>query len=133
MLRRKFVSAVASVLVTAPFAVAAQSREKLRRIGWLHLGRTWNLWQFRDKLRALGWIEGRNIAIESRFADNEETRLPALAAELVDLDVEVIVTQTTPAAIAAKRATAIIPIVMAGSSDPVPLGLVASLGRPGGN
>jgi len=88
---------------------------------------------FRDRLNSLGYAEGRNLVIEWRSADRKAERLPNLAAELVRLNVDVIVTITTPAALAAKAATSTIPIVMAGSADPVGLGLVASLARPGGN
>jgi putative ABC transport system substrate-binding protein len=84
-------------------------------------------------LRELGWIEGRNIAIEYRWAANREDQLAALAAELVRLKVDVIVTSSTPAAQAAKRATTTIPIVMTFAADPVGSGLVSSLARPGGN
>ena len=131
--RRAFVRAVAAGLLVAPIPVAAISERAVRRVGWLHLGRPWDLQQVRDKLRELGWIEGRNLVIDGRFADNEVDRLPALAAELVDLRVDVIMTQSTPAAVAARNATTVIPIVMAGSSNPVGLGLVQSLARPGGN
>jgi putative ABC transport system substrate-binding protein len=78
-------------------------------------------------------VEGRNLLIEARFAERKLDRLPGLADELVRLNVDVIVTVTTPAAIAVKKATATIPIVMSGVADPVELGLVASLARPGGN
>jgi putative ABC transport system substrate-binding protein len=87
----------------------------------------------RQRLRELGYLEGQNIAFESRFADGKADRLPGLAAELVALKVDVIVTSGTPASLAAKQATRTIPIVMAQLADPVGAGLVASLGRPGGN
>ena len=88
---------------------------------------------FREGLRALGYVEGRNITLEARYADNVAERLPALAAELVRLPVDVIVTAATQPAIAAQRATTSIPIVMATGGDPVANGLVASLAHPGGN
>ena len=131
--RRAFVRALAAGLLATPFSAAGVPKDNVRRIGWLHLGQPWNLISFRDKLRDLGWIEGRDLVIDARFADNEVRRLPALAAELVELRVDVIVTQTTPAALAAKGATNVIPIVMAGSSNPERIGLVESLARPGGN
>jgi len=131
--RRAFVRAMAAGLLAAPFSAAGVPKDNVRRVGWLHLGQPWNLISFRDKLRDLGWIEGRDLVIDARFADNEVRRLPALAAELVELRVDVIVTQTTPAALAAKGATNVIPIVMAGSSNPERIGLVESLARPGGN
>jgi len=87
----------------------------------------------RQGLRELGYIEGKNIDIEWRFADGKLDRLPALAAELVRLKVDVIVTSAPPATHTAKGATSTIPIVMAQDSDPVGSGFVASLARPGGN
>ena len=92
-----------------------------------------NLSIFTDGLKALGWTEGKNIAFERRYAENNLNRLPDLAAELVRLDVDVIVTFGTLAPLAAKRATAVIPIVMANAGDPLGSGLVATLARPGGN
>jgi putative ABC transport system substrate-binding protein len=87
----------------------------------------------RQRLRELGYLEGQNITFESRFGEGKPDRLPGLAAELVALKVDVIVTSGTPASLAAKQATRTIPIVMAQLADPVGAGLVASLGRPGGN
>jgi putative ABC transport system substrate-binding protein len=87
----------------------------------------------RLRLRELGYLEGQNIAFESRFGEGKPDRLPGLAAELVALKVDVIVTSGTPASLAAQQATRTIPIVMAQLADPVGAGLVASLGRPGGN
>jgi putative tryptophan/tyrosine transport system substrate-binding protein len=84
-------------------------------------------------LRALGYVEGRNLVIEYRWAAEKEDRLPALAAELVKLNVELIVTSSTPAISAATRATSTIPIVMQTAADPVGSGFIASLGHPGGN
>ena len=86
-----------------------------------------------QELSKLGWIEGKNITIEYRFAEQKNERLPELAADLVRLKVDLIVTAGTPAALAAKSATTTIPIVMASVGDPVGAGLVASLARPGGN
>jgi putative ABC transport system substrate-binding protein len=88
---------------------------------------------FPDALRALGWIDGQNILLENRFADNRLERLPELAAELVRLKVDIIVTYGTLAPLAAKQATSTIPIVMCDAGDPVGSGLVVSLARPGGN
>jgi putative tryptophan/tyrosine transport system substrate-binding protein len=114
--------------------VQAQTSGKVYRVGILSMGRsTRDIDAFRERLGQLGFVEGRNIRIETRSADRQLDRLPALAMELVRLDVDVIVTITTPAAQAAKAATTTIPIVMAGSASPVALGLVASMARPGGN
>ena len=88
---------------------------------------------FRQELSKLGWIEGKNFTIEYRFAEQKLERLPELAADLVRLKVDLIVVAGTPAALAAKNATATIPIVMANTGDPVGAGMVASLARPGGN
>ena len=88
---------------------------------------------FRQELSKLGWIEGKNITIEYRFAEQKTERLPELAADLVRLKVDLIVVSGTPSALAAKKATTTIPIVMANAADPVGAGLVASLARPGGN
>jgi putative ABC transport system substrate-binding protein len=106
---------------------------RVRRIGFLSS----NVWQaeeiFRGRLRELGYVEGRDITIEWRFADNTVERLPELAAELVRLPVDVLVALATPAARAAKAATSSIPIVFVLVNDPVGQGLVESLARPGGN
>ena len=96
-------------------------------------GRVRLLETLRATLRELGYVEGQNIAFESRFAEGKIDQLPGLAAELVGLKVDVIVTSGTPASLAAKQATGTIPIVMAQLADPVGAGLVASLGRPGAN
>jgi ABC-type uncharacterized transport system substrate-binding protein len=88
---------------------------------------------FRQELSKLGWIEGKNIAIEYRFSEQKRERLPELAADLLRLKVDLIVTIGEPPALAAKKATTSIPIVMANAGDPVGSGLVASLARPGGN
>ena len=88
---------------------------------------------FRQEIRKLGWIEGKNITIEYRFTEGKNSRLPELAADLVRLKVDLIVVTGKSAALAAKRATSTIPIVITSSTDPVGAGLVASLARPGGN
>jgi putative ABC transport system substrate-binding protein len=115
----------------------AQQPGKIFRIGILDPSTASGsavLWEaFRQELRKLGWLEGKNITIENRFAEQKPGRLPELAAELVRLKVDVIVGASTGAALAAKSATTTIPIVMTQSSDPVAAGLVASLARPGGN
>jgi putative tryptophan/tyrosine transport system substrate-binding protein len=124
-------------LVAAPLAGEAPQAGKARRIGYLDQGsaarNTPLLEAFRQGLRDLGWIEGQNIVIEVRYAEGRTDQLPALAAELVRLKVDLIVTLTTPASLAAKQATATIPIVIGFVADPVGSGLVASLAHPGGN
>ena len=117
----------------------AQQATKVHRIGWLSpisppAGPIPNREAFQQGLRDLGYVEGQNLAIEYRYAEGHPERLPALAAELVRLHVDVILAPDTPAALAAKQATSTIPIIMAGiGADPVAAGLVASLARPGGN
>jgi len=114
----------------------AQQQGKIFRIGFLDptnaSGMAASVDAFRQELSKLGWIEGKNIAFEYRFAENKPERIPELAAELVRLKVDLIVTSGVPPALAAKKATSTIPIV-ASVTDPVALGLVASLARPGGN
>ena len=115
----------------------AQQPGKIFRIGYLDnstaSGSAVLVEAFRQELSKLGWIEGKNIAIEYRFAEQKNERLPELAAELVRLKVDLIVVTATPPAVAAKKATTTTPIVMANSGDPVGAGLVASLALPGGN
>ena len=120
-----------------PLAGEAQQSKKVYRIGFLSAGSslpTPNVEAFQQSLRDLGDVEGQNLAIEYRYAENHLERLPDLAAELVRLPVDLIVTSGTPATRAAKHATTTIPIVMAGiGADPVEAGLVASLARPEAN
>jgi putative tryptophan/tyrosine transport system substrate-binding protein len=115
----------------------AQQARKVPRLGILDSstasGSAVLLETFRQELSKLGWIEGKNIAIEYRFAEQKNERLPELAADLVRLKVDLIVTSGGTTPLAAKRATTTIPIVMAGGGDPVGAGLVTSLARPGGN
>jgi len=115
----------------------AQQPTKVPRIGYLDsstaAGSAVLVDAFRQELSKLGWIEGKNITIEYRFAEQKNERVPELAAELVRLKVDLIVVTSTPAALAAKKATTTIPIVMASGLDPVAAGLVDSLARPGGN
>jgi putative ABC transport system substrate-binding protein len=133
-----FIGFVAAVMLAAPFLVAAQPPQKLFRVAHLSVGgRTPDgapPRPLREALRGLGYIEGQNVAYESRFAEGKVERLPALAAELVRLKVDVIVAQGGPATQAAKQATSTIPIVMApAAADAVATGLIASLARPGAN
>ena len=122
-----------------PFAVITEAQQptKVPRIGFLDASTASGsavLWEvFRQEMSKLGWIEGKNIAFEYRFGEQKLERLPELAADLVRLKVDLIVVTGGPAALVAKKATTTIPIVMANVGDPVGAGLVASLGRPGGN
>jgi len=115
----------------------AQQAGKIFRIGFLDpstaSGSAVLLKTFWQEMNKLGWIEGKNITIEYRFAEQKRERLPELAADLVGLKVDLIVVTAGPSAAAAKRATTTIPIVITGAADPVGEGLVASLARPGGN
>jgi putative ABC transport system substrate-binding protein len=137
--RREVARAIAALAVGVPLsAFAQQSPAKIARIGYLEASLPQNgtsrfLEDFRRGLRDLGYVEGRNIRLEVRFGEGKLERLPALAAELVRMNVDVLVAVTSPSVIAAKQATQAIPIVMPLSSDPVGDGLVASLARPGGN
>ncbi len=133
--RRAFIGKLTGSLLVVPLATRAQRESKVHRIGYLNLraGPAALDEAFLQRLRELGYVEGRNLLIDYRWAAEKEERLPALAAELVQLNVEVIVTNANAAVSAAKRATSTIPIVMTASNDPVGSGLVASLGRPGGN
>jgi len=130
--RRGFIGLLARALFAAPLAAHAQLAGKIYRIGYLTPGNP-DVEAFRNGLSRLGWVEGRNFVIEKRFGKTTQEGLRTLAAELVAIDVDVIVTISTPAALAAKQATSTIPIVMAGSSDPVENGLVTNLAHPGGN
>jgi putative ABC transport system substrate-binding protein len=134
--RRAFLGGTGAVLFAAPLAAEAQQAAKIARIGYLspNLAASPHLHEaFRQGLRDLGYVEGRNVVIEYRDAEGKPERLPALAAELVALKVDVIVAANTPTALAAKQATRTIPIVFSFAADPVTSGLVTSLARPGGN
>ena len=142
--RRACLGTLAGALLAASLAAEAQQVEKVPRIGVLSPGSPPGAGRnptdlavlfgaFRESLRELGYVEGQNIKIESRWAEGNYDRLPSLAADLVRLKVDVIVTYGTPASQAAKRATGTIPIVMAAIIDPVASGLVTSIARPGGN
>jgi putative tryptophan/tyrosine transport system substrate-binding protein len=131
--RRAFISGAAAVLA-APLAAEAQQAAKIFRIGYLATNPTPHFQEaFRQGLRDLGYVEGRNLVIEDRNAEGKYDRLPALAAELVALKVDVIVAASTPAALATKQATKTISIVFTSVADPVTSRLVTSLARPGGN
>ena len=137
MRRREFIGLIGGTLGTWPLAPSAQQLEKLPTIGFLGSGTPsgqgeW-LTAFLQRLRGLGWIEGRNIAIEYRWAEGSSDRAAELAAEFVRIKVDVIVTYANPIVLAAKQSTSTIPIVFAAAADPLGTGLVASLARPGGN
>jgi len=133
--RRKLLVALGASALAAPHISFAQQRGKVWRIGFLALtsGPDQQVDAFREQLRALGYVEGSNLSIEYRWGAGKEERLPELAAELVRLKVDVIVTRTTLVAAAAKRATSTIPIVMASAANPLGAGVIASLAHPGGN
>src|SRR5262245_48486887 len=127
----------AMLLALGASADAQQPAGKVSRIGFLDnstaSGSAVLVEAFRQELSKLGWVEGKNIAIEYRFAEGKNDRLPELAAELVRLKVDLILVASNPLALAAKSTTTTIPIVMTSAPDPVASGLVASLARPGGN
>ena len=135
--RRDFISVLGGLAAVWPVAARAQQKKRVYRIGYLSapsresVQRT--LDAFLRKLRELGWVEGSNLIIEYRWADGDVARLPELAVELVQQNVDLIVAPNTAAAVAAKNATSNIPIVMVFPGEPVELKLVSSLRRPGGN
>ena len=133
--RRNFAAALGASLLTAPLGVRAQ--DKVWRIGFLGTasasGYVREIDAIRAELRKLGYVEGRNIHIEFRWAESDPARLKEMAAELVALKVDAIITHSTLGVRAAANATKTIPIVIADAPDPVALGFVASLARPGGN
>src|SRR5262245_13936835 len=138
MNKRKLGSfALGAMLFALCGSVGAQQAKKIPRIGFLDVstasGNAGLVEVFRRELSKLGWIEGKNIAIEYRFAEQKLERLPELAAELVRLKVDLFVASGGPTPLAAKSTTTTIPIVMGNVSDPVSAGLIASLARPGGN
>jgi putative ABC transport system substrate-binding protein len=140
MTRISLVATLALALLAAPLAAEAQTAGKVHRIGVLVPGPPPASGppgpaarEMLEQLRTLGWVEGQNIALEYRYDEGKREQMPALAAELVALKVSVIVAVSTTAALAAKKATATIPIVMVNVADPVRSGVVASLPRPGGN
>src|SRR5215470_5388874 len=133
--RRAFITLLSGAAAFSLLWPAAQAQQpgKIPTIGLLSAGSATSSPALFDALRELGWIEGKNVAFEHRYADNRIERLPEFAAELVRRKVDLIVSFGTLAPLAAKQATATIPIVMAAAGDPVGSGLVASLARPGGN
>jgi putative ABC transport system substrate-binding protein len=138
MQRREFITLFGGAAATWPLAARAQQPAgRVYRVGWLVIASREQqlhlLKAFEEGLRSLGYRVGENVVIEYRFANGEMERLPALAADLVRLGVDVIITGFNPITVAAMKATTTIPIVMTSGVDPVGTGLVASLARPGGN
>jgi putative ABC transport system substrate-binding protein len=134
--RRRFLLTALAGVLAAPLAAEGQQAGKVWRIGYLgyvHPSEARDLETFRQRLRDLGYVEGKNLVIESRVAESTFERLPALAAELVSLKLDVIAAYGDPALMVLTRATQTVPIVMIISGDPVGTGLVSSLARPGGN
>src|SRR6516162_2862581 len=139
MRRREFIKLIASGATAWPLVVRAQQQtDKVWRVGWFSASSATNvsvafLDDVRLKLNDLGYVEGRNLGLYVRRANDDNAQLPSLASELVSLAPDVIVSTSTIATLALQRATASIPIVMAASIDPIGMGLVKSLAKPGGN
>jgi ABC-type uncharacterized transport system substrate-binding protein len=137
MKRRTFITLLGGTAAAWPLAARAQQPGTRPTIGYLGSGTplTDSQWvaAFVQRMRELGWVDGRNVAIEVRWAEGRSERFAEIAAELVRLKVDVILTHNTPPVLAAKQATSVIPIVFASAGDPVGNGIVASLARPGGN
>jgi putative ABC transport system substrate-binding protein len=135
--RRTFLGAVVSAALAGPLTAAAQPAGKVYRIGFLGggspAGYAAHVAALRLGLQDHGYVEGKNVTLAFRWAEGKYDRLPALAAELIRLNVDIIVTQGTPAALAAKQSTTAVPVVMTIVGNPEETGVVASLARPGGN
>ena len=135
--RRGFLVVLGATFFAVPGSLAEQNSRSVPRIGWLvpTTQAEWNslLDEYRSGMRELGYVEGRTVQTEYLYADGQFDRLPGLAEKLVDHKVDLIVTASTPASLAAKQATRNIPVVFAASSDPISTGVVASLAHPGGN
>jgi len=139
MKRREFITLLGGIAAAWPLIASAQQASRMRQVGVLLPTSVGDPeWQpriraMKDALRASGWIEGQTVTFTIRYAEGKREQLPALAAELVQANVDVIVTQSAPPIDAVRKATSTIPVVMASSGDAVGTGLVASLARPGGN
>ena len=133
--RREFIGTLAGGLLAAPLSAEAQQAKRVWRIGYLTLGsaereKSW-LASFRQGLRELGYVEGESIVIEQLYAEGRAERLPELTKELIHLKLDVLVAGGDAAALAAKQATSSVPVVFVTVADPVRLGIVVSLARPG--
>jgi putative ABC transport system substrate-binding protein len=130
-------SFASAIVLGSPLARAAEPAQKVARVGFVGSESpstvSRNNAAFWERLRELGWVEGRNLIVERRWAEGRIDRLPALMADVVNRKVDVLVTASTPAAVAAKNATSTVPIVVASMGDPVASGVAVSLARPGGN
>ena len=133
MRRRDLIALLGSAMTLPPFAARAQKGDQLREIGILAAAPFEDFDSLRQRLRELGWTEGQNVGFAYRWAEGDDTRYPALAAELVALKVDLILTWGTPAALAAKEATTTIPIVMGSIGTTLGNDVVPNLARPGGN
>jgi ABC-type uncharacterized transport system substrate-binding protein len=133
MNRREFIMLIGGAAAAWPLAARAQQTAKAVRVGVLAGSPLPPLQRFSRKLQDFGYVEGKNLHFEYRFAEGREDRYPVMAGELVALEVDLILTWGTPAALAAKQATKTIPVVMGASGDPVHTGIVSNLARPDGN
>ncbi len=134
MRRREFIALVGGAAIACPFGVRAQQQGRIARVGILNYfdARYSRVAEFTESLRELGYVEGRNLVTIHRWADGQLNRLPALAAELAASKIDVMIA-LGPATWAARQTTATIPIVTTFSGDPIGMGLVSNLARPGGN
>ena len=133
MKRRDLITLLGAAAILRPFAARAQKGDQMRRIGILAEGPLRPIDSLRQRLSELGWSEGQNVGFAYRWAEGDDTRYSALAAELIALKVDLIVTRGTPAALAAKQATGTIPIVMGAIGTALDTGIVPNLAHPGGN
>ena len=131
--RRKIIALLGAAVTLRAFAARAQKRDQMQRIGILAAAPAHPIDSLRERLRELGWTEGQNVEFAYRWAEGDDTRYRALAAELVSLKVDLIVTWSSPAALAAKEATGTIPIVMGAIGTALETGVVPNLAHPGGN